>query len=378
MKRMKEISIDEYYNKVLGSWQGRIAGDFVGAPVEFMDSAIAQEKYGEITYFPEPIDLNYVNDDEMYEICALIALEKNGIEVSAKNISKEWVELLYDLNFTAEYIALQNLRSGIFPPLSGLFNNIYYDAIGAQMRADIWGQITPGIPEIAKDYAEIDASISHASIGIEGEVYVATLISNAFFENNVRTLIENSLKYIPDFANSLYTQMIIKAIEIYDEHPNNFRAGREKLIEYWDEVRKNDLKITGVTGSKSETLLSRKRQRYLTTSSGVHVLPNIGIIILSLLYGKEDKDPLGKSICISAMMGLDTDCNCGNLGAILGALLGSTNIPLKWRDPLQDTFLTYVKGYEKWKISDLAQRIVNIGKEVIQKKAKDKVKIIYK
>jgi len=373
---MKEISIDEYYDKVLGSWQGRIAGDFVGAPVEFMDSAIAQKKYGEITYFPEPIDLDYVNDDEMYEICALIALEKNGIDVSAKNISKEWVELLYDLNFTAEYIALQNLRSGIFPPLSGEYNNIYYDAIGAQMRADIWGQITPGAPEIAKDYAEIDASISHASVGIEGEVYVATLISNAFFEKNVRNLIENSLKYIPDIVNSLYTQMIIKAIEIYDKHPNNFRVGREKLINYWDDMRKYKLKITGVTGSKSASLLSRKRKRYLISSSGVHVLPNIGIIILSLLYGNEEKDPLGRSICISAMMGLDTDCNCGNLGAILGAMIGSTKIPLKWRDPLQNMFLTHVKGYEKWKISDLAQRIVNIGKEVIKEKANQNVRII--
>ncbi len=33
------------------------------------------------------------------------------------------------------------------------------------------------------------------------------------------------------------------------------------------------------------------------------------------------------------MMGLDTDCNCGNIGAILGAQLGNNKIPIKWRNP---------------------------------------------
>ena len=132
-------------------------------------------------------------------------------------------------------------------------------------------------------------------------------------------------------------------------------------------------------GSKSESLLSKKRLRYLKTQSGVHVLPNIGIIILSLLYGNDDPvDPFGRTICISAMMGLDTDCNCGNLGAILGTKFGSEAIPFKWREPLYDTFSTAVKGYEKWKISDLAKRITSIGKQIIQEKGNNEVKIIYK
>jgi len=110
--------------------------------------------------------------------------------------------------------------------------------------------------------------------------------------------------------------------------------------------------------------------------SKVHVLPNIGIIILSLLYGAQDKeDPLGRSICVAAMMGYDTDCNCGNIGAILGAQLGADSIPSKWKDPLQDTFSTYVKGYEKWKISELARRIANIGEKLVEAKGKNKVQI---
>ena len=76
------------------------------------------------------------------------------------------------------------------------------------------------------------------------------------------------------------------------------------------------------------------------------------------------------------MMGLDTDCNCGNIGAVLGVQLGAENILPKWKDPLQDTFATYVKEHEKWKITELAQRITNVGKLIVKDKCKDQVKIL--
>ncbi|MFX1394993.1 MAG: ADP-ribosylglycohydrolase family protein, partial [Promethearchaeota archaeon] len=301
---MKTLTFQEYYDRVLGSWIGRVAGDFVGVPVEFKPYLLIKEKYGNITYYPEPIDLNQVNDDEMYEICALIALEKHGINLTSKDIAQEWLNLLYKLNFTAEEIALKNLRSGIWPPESGTHNNFYYDAIGAQMRADIWGQIAPGCPEIAREYAKMDASISHTGIGIDGEVFVAILLAQAFFENDIRKNIDMGLNFIPRIKESLYTKMVIKAIEIYKKYPYDFRKSRKELINYWDQMRKNKLRSTGVKGSISESILNRKRKIFLKRFSGVHVLPNIGIIILSLLYGAHDReDPLGASICTAAMMG---------------------------------------------------------------------------
>ncbi|GAI21924.1 unnamed protein product, partial [marine sediment metagenome] len=54
---MKELTSKEYSNKVLGSWLGRVAGDFVGAPVEFVPYPTIIEKYGNIEYFPEPLVL---------------------------------------------------------------------------------------------------------------------------------------------------------------------------------------------------------------------------------------------------------------------------------------------------------------------------------
>ena len=370
---MKVVSYKDYYNRILGSWIGRVVGDFVGMPVELKSYEDIKNRYGEIRNYPEAIDLDHVNDDEMYEIIALVALEKYGVDITAKEIAHEWVNLLNreDYVFTAEKIALNNLKAGIKPPQSGILNNFYFDFIGAQMRADIWGLITPGCPKLAKKYAEIDGSISHAGIGIEGEVFIAILVSLGFFEEDISQNIDTALKYLPSEKESLYTEMIRKALGVFEQNPHDFRNAREILIKkIW---------IKEMVGKvlNSSSIFPIERRILLNTRLGaVHVLPNIGIIILSLLYGAQDKqDPFGKSICIAAMMGYDTDCNCGNIGAILGTQLGAEKIPLKWKEPLQDRFSTYVKEYEKWKISELAQRIVNIGRKVLEQKAIDLVVI---
>jgi ADP-ribosylglycohydrolase len=154
-----------------------------------------------------------------------------------------------------------------------------------------------------------------------------------------------------------------KAINLYEIYSDDFRKAREVLInEYWSNIKEELI--------SKEPISEKERVRALKEKiSEVHVLPNIGIIVLSLLYGAEEKeDPFGRSICIAGMMGYDTDCNCGNIGAILGAQYGADNIPPKWKDPLQNTFSTYVKGHEKWKITELTRRVVNVGERVIKKK----------
>jgi ADP-ribosylglycohydrolase len=364
---LKQIKFEEYYNKILGSWLGRVAGDQIGAPVEFRPYIFIKHKYGIINSYLKPVDINFVNDDEMYEICALIALEKYGSALKSKDIAKIWVNHLYRDNYTAENAALKNLRNGIEPPKSAINKNIWYDAIGAQMRADIWGLICPGCPEMAKYYAEIDGSISHAGIGIEGEIFVAILISNAFFETNIRKNIQNAITYLPTREKSAYTDIVLTAIDLYDQYPNNFRKARQYFMKYWSKVRK-ELK------NKADC---RRRYKFLNRLiSGVHILPNAGFIIFSLLYGRDNKeDPLGLSICTAAMLGLDTDCNCGNVGAIIGAQIGAKKIKPNWSKPLKNTFNTYVKGHENWKISELALRIAKVGKQICETKCKSFVRI---
>ena len=54
---MKEIRQKDYYNEVLGSWIGLIAGDIVGTPVELKIQKYIQKKYEEISYYRDLIEL---------------------------------------------------------------------------------------------------------------------------------------------------------------------------------------------------------------------------------------------------------------------------------------------------------------------------------
>jgi hypothetical protein len=63
-----------------------------------------------------------------------------------------------------------------------------------------------------------------------------------------------------------------------------------------------------------------------------HIIPNSGVIIMSLLYGGD----FSKTINISNICGWDTDCKTGNAGTTLGVMAGLEGIDTKRREPKND------------------------------------------
>lgn len=359
---------DTYFNKVHGGWLGRVAGSHFGAALEFKPYGYIQRKYckggkRDVETYVKPPNPGAVNDDEIYEIIGLLVLEEKGPEITSRDIADGWDKYLTKKQYTAEQVAIKNIRKGIYPPNSASkdHGNIWYDAIGGQMKADIWGLIAPDCPDIAADYAKIDGAVAHQGIGIDGEVFMASVISNAFTGTDIKEILFKSLDQLP--PDNQYARFVRTAIDIQEEH-DAWRDARKEMLKKWHEIRH----------------MLRKNASWLRTHlflnkwiSAVHVLPNAGIITLSLLYGANDEtDPFGRPICIAGMMGLDTDCNCGNIGTIMGTLLGADMIPTRWTDPLEDTFNTLVKGHDHWKISQLARRICDAGKMVLENKCPGK------
>lgn len=350
-----ELERKDYFNRVYGSWLGRCIGSALGAPLEFRPYSLIKRKYGEITNYVKKVDTAVYNDDEMYEIVGLLALERHGIDITPQLIGQEWLRELWTMMYTAEIAAYKNMKKGLMPPLSGQKeHNIYYDFIGGQMKADIWGQIAP-CPEIAAEYARIDGCVAHGGDGILGEVFVAVLVSLGFFNSDLKENINHALQFIP--AESAYSRFIKLAINLHLKHPNWREASRE-LIKHWKSYKK---KLVAESSFKRKMVL-------MSPISGVHVLPNAGIIALSLLYGEKNFE---RSICIAAMCALDTDCNCGNVGAIMGAIYGAERIPKKWKLPLHDTFRTKTRSLEVIKISELAKRVCQVGEKVIEARCDD-------
>lgn len=150
------------------------------------------DKLGTYLYKPSTI-----NDDITYEIAFLLTYEELKEHLTSKDIALNWVAYI-PFGWSAEYVALENLKRGIYPPLSGRIANPYQEWIGAQMRCMVQGLVSPGEPCKAARLAFLDSQISHSGNGIYGGIHSAVLTSLAFVYDEPRSIIKKSLEYIPE------------------------------------------------------------------------------------------------------------------------------------------------------------------------------------
>ncbi|MEN6415231.1 MAG: ADP-ribosylglycohydrolase family protein [Armatimonadota bacterium] len=375
--RDQQISVlathkDIYEDKVCGAWYGKLIGLIAGQPVEgwlrqdIEARARQVDAYPLRWYFPANFDSPYKgflrgnftaspsNDDSDFLVISLLALREHGINLSSKDIAQTWLKYAQDA-CTAEAVALDNFRKGVWPPESATVDNPYSDWIGAQMRADIWGMIAPGMPDVAADYAQRDARISHTGDGIYAERYVAALISLAMVEKDRVKVLQEALSVIP--ADCKYACAIKDVLRWYDQCATWGEA--------WDLL---DAKYGFLSdGSRAALFAEEKYQAGLYKNwinmRWVHADINGAAVALALLYGDGD---FTKTVCIAVMCGYDCDCNAGTVGAVLGGMYGGYAIPSRWKDPLSDTYNTHVKVENKsLKISKLAEETADYGMRVL-------------
>lgn len=266
------------------------------------------------------------DDDTSYQIVGLHCLETYGPDLSCKQIGKEWCDHLPEIsNGLAEGLALERMRKGITPPESGV--HPIGEAIGGQMKGEIWGLVCPGRPDLAAEYARRDGIVAHCKNGVYGEQFIAAMMSAAFYEKDPRKLVETGLNYVPQ--DSKYAEVVRETIAWHDKYPD-WRDTRREIV----------AKYPGICNP---------------------VYAEAGIVVLALLYGEGDFE---KTTTIAASCGNDTDCNTASVGALMGCIHGAKAIPEKWKGPVGDEFRCFVKGFENWKISELSHRICAQGRKV--------------
>jgi ADP-ribosylglycohydrolase len=305
-------------DRIHGGWLGKNIGGALGGPFEGWTRQRIAQAYGEITdYVKKPPST--LNDDTAYEIVALRVVEQKGRDFTARDLGLEWVERI-PTSYTAERVAIENLKRGIMPPDCALTDNPYREWIGAQMRGEVWGLLCPGRPADAVEYAYRDAVVSSERNGVYGELYDAALVAAAFVESDPRRLVALGLGFVP--ARSRFAEVVRDSIAWCDESSS--------WLEAWEKAERSHA------------------GRY----HPVHTFPAICAVVIGLLFGKGDFE---RSTCITAMCGLDTDCSAGQTAAIMGVILGASAIPPKWKDPIGDDFETFVVGYERLKTSEVAE-----------------------
>lgn len=316
---LPQWSKEEFFEKIHAGWIAQIAGAAVGTILEGYTTDQIYKAFGEVRdYLREP---STHNDDVLFELAFIDAVIAKGKEVTATDIAMEWVGKI-EYTWTAEEIALKNLKRGIFPPESAKLNNPWNEWIGAQMRGSICGLIGYGNPRLAAKLAWMDGSISHINNGIIGEVFNAMLVSLAFVEKDVATLLKKSIDMIP--KDSEYYTVVQFAYEACEKSEDWLSAWR---------------------------LCEEKYKRY----NWIHAYPNAAAEVVALYFGKDDFDEM---LYIIAMCGQDVDCNAGQIATIYGVLFGYDAIDKKWSEPFQDQFQSLYRGYTDTTITYIAEQTI--------------------
>ncbi len=311
----------EYLERVYAGVLGKLIGVYLGRPVEGWTAERIAEEIGEVDYYihdQRGRRLIVTDDDISGTFTFLRALEDFGYDpqLTSEQIGLTWLNYLIErttilwwggMGNSTEHTAYLRLKSGIPAPRSGsaqLNSKILSEQIGAQIFIDGWGLVWPGQPARAADFAARAAHVSHDGEAVYGAQVVAAMVSEAFANMDLDHLIDVALQLIP--SDSTVSKLI--------SHVRAWHA-REK------DWRENRLRLQAEYGY----------DKYL---GQCHLIPNHGLIILSLLHGGGDFD---ESMKIVNTAGWDTDCNSGNVGAILGVRNGLNGLGVRdWRGPVAD------------------------------------------
>ena len=286
---------EEYIEKIYAGWLGKIIGIRLGAPIEGWTYEKIKNIYGELTGYPIDYKRFAADDDSNGPLFFLKALEdgKHGADLCAQDVGNALLNYApFEHGFfwwggygiSTEHTAYLNLRNGIPAPRSGSIEQngaTMAEQIGGQIFIDTWGLVTPGNPDLV-------------------------CISYAFLEKDIKKIIEKGLSYIP--SDCEYTRVVRAVMNFYDVHKED---GWRNCFQYIYENFGYD-KYPG----------------------NCHIIPNIAVMILSLLYGEGD---FLNTLNICNMCGWDTDCNVGNVGTIIGVRNGLENMDYeKLRKPIND------------------------------------------
>ena len=160
-----DIDSSDYRERTHLGWVAQICAGALGTAIEGYKTDNIRRVFGEIRDYPRTP--NTFNDDITYELAFLDAFRSCGYQVTSKDIALSWAGLV-PCGWSAEEIALRNIKSGILPPESGTFHNPFCEWIGAQMKGGICGMVAPGDAYLAAKLAWADAEVAHANNGILG------------------------------------------------------------------------------------------------------------------------------------------------------------------------------------------------------------------
>lgn len=304
-----------YVERVYAGWIGKIMGVRHGAPVEGWSSADIERIFGELSGFVLDVDIFEPDDDINGPLFFLRALEDERADetITAEQMARAWTNYPpYEHGFfwwpgygrPTSYHLLEQGRASMAPvgdPDVGL---------GPRIFVDTWGLVSPGNLPQAAQFARtaLRANAVPGGAGEDATVLQACMIAAAFVETTPEAVLRAALAMIP--AERDIARMAKDMLVQYHAHPDDWKATRERIVSAWSAP---------------------------TFPGMFHAVSNTAYILLGLLHSKGD---LRRGIEMCTQCGLDTDCNSGNLGVILGVLGGISAVDASMRRTMNDVVMS--------------------------------------
>ena len=299
MKTRQEMVQDRetFLDRARGVMSGLAIGDSFGDASRKPDNQLA---YGITTDFGEGASWS-TDDTEFGLLTAQMLIEANGRltpEIVAEAWKKHVVTQGEELNRggNSEMEAAANLRRGLMPPYTGLYN-AYAFSDGAAMRAAPIGIVFAGDLPGAAQAAEIDASISHCRDGVWGAQSVACAVAAAVAGASFEEILDAALYPVPKTSWYYYTFQL--AMDIV-------RQADGRLLDAWMPL--HDRLATRYKASVPEA-----------------VSQAFGVLALS-------HEDFRTGVITAGNFGRDADTIAAICGAVLGGMYGYKAIPARWAE----------------------------------------------
>jgi ADP-ribosylglycohydrolase len=331
-----EIREDILEDKIRGGMLGQILGNLNGLPHEMKYIA---EPGNVANYIPSLPNGARTDDDTDIEWVYLLEMQKTGkLLIPQDRITELWKRHINRSIWCSNLYARHLMDLGIEPPLTGNqeINPWSCFNISGSFLAETWGLACPGMPQTA---AEIGLNLTH--VAIDGEPaqttqFVTTMISMAYFENDIEKIIDAGLSAID--RQSEIPGIVADVRGWHRENQQDWRATRLRIRD----------KYTRFDGEMAD------RNGYAL---------NTAATVAALLYGRGD---FRETMRMAFNFGWDADNNAATGGAIVGVIKGRAWMESQgWdiRDVYKNTTRDVMPNDET--ISGYSTRLVEVARQAI-------------
>jgi len=325
----------EYIDKVHAIWIGQMAAASIGFQFEH---TTASRKW--MTDYPKPLQYAEVDDDWYYEMAAIRAFERYGIDMSVKQLGKQWLENNCGTWGSSEQARLL-MQRGVPADSAGhpKYNRLWF-SIGPEFSSDVYGSLSPGMPNTAGKMARKYGHINGYAEGTDGAVFVSGMISLGFTETDTHEIVRKAAQLLS--PKSPYRQCIDMIINMAS-HGKTSRQVFDAVEDRW-------------------------HIEYPATNNAV---ANGGIVATSVWFGQGDFLKT-VNLAFGAADFTDADCNSANAASVVGAMHGMKAIPQNLVTQFHDTLKGDSLGPVALtppvneSITALAKRTVALGLQVIK------------